>query len=206
MAKQTKPFVLEIKSSRRMRTRPAQQVKSIWGSFASDLKQSLAEKEEAAVSMAEHEHCTEVPDLVQAVAADHDETAISPSKSHFIEKWAAKRAEKPKAGAADMVATFLRRLERQKTLLAEFEADPSGFKSWRSAWFRKVNGGFGVSIGYDRIDAGGGLRYIVVETLRDVSEFLDDLGHHAQTDKNFQRALSESRSRRAGRRVGATAV
>ncbi|WP_244510137.1 hypothetical protein [Rhizobium sp. AC27/96] len=189
-----------------MRTRPAEQAKSIWGSFASDLKQSLAENEEPAVSAPVREHCTEVSDPVQAIAANHDEVSISPPRSGFVEKWAAKRAEKPKAGAADMVATFLRRLERQKTLLAEFEADPSGFNSWRSAWFRKVNGGFGISIGYDRIDAGGGLRYIVVETLRDVSEFLDDLGHHAQTDKNFQRALSESRSRRAGRRVGATAA
>ncbi|WP_240535507.1 hypothetical protein [Rhizobium freirei] len=126
-----------------------------------------------------------------------------PPKSDFIDKWAAKRAEKPKTGAADIVATFLMRIERQKTLLAEFAADPAGFTSWRSAWFRQVAGGFGIGIGYDLIDAGGGLRYIVVDTLQDVCEFLDDLGHHAQTDLKFQRALSENRLIRASRRIGA---
>ena len=201
MAKQTKPFILEIKSSRRTRGRPADQVRSIWGTFASDLKQNLAEEEAPAVSMAATGEGPEPLDLDRPAATARNEATILPPESHFIEKWAAKKAEKPKAGATDIVATFLKRIERQKELLAQFEADPAGFTSWRSAWFSKVTGGFGVSIGYDLIDAGGGLRYIVVDTLHDVSAFLDDLAEHAQTDMNFQRALRENRVQRAKRRL-----
>lgn len=200
MAKQTKPFILEIKSSRRTKARPGDQVRSIWGAFASDLKQNLAEEEAPAASMTATGLVPAPSDLDQPAAAERNE-AILPPESQFLAKWAAKKAEKPKAGAKDIVATFLQRVERQKKLLAEFEADPAGFASWRSAWFSKVTGGFGVGIGYDLIDAGGGLRYIVVDTLHDVSAFLDDLAEHAQTDMNFQRALRENRVQRAKRRL-----
>lgn len=203
MAKQTRPFILEIKSSRRTSSKPAGQTRSIWGSFASDLKQNLAQEDQPAASVAASGRCAEPFDLDQPAAAERNEATILPPESQFLEKWAAKKAEKPKAGASDDVATFLARIERQKTLLAEFEADPAGFTSWRSAWFRRVTGGFGVSIGYDLIDAGGGLRYIVVDTLHDVAVFLDDLAQHAQTDMNFQRALRESRLQRARRNVSA---
>lgn len=206
MAKQTKPFILEIKNARRTRTRPAEPARSIWGNFASDLKQNLAEEEnEATASKAMSVNCPEPSDLEREIVAEHNEAPTSPSTPQFLEKWSAKRAERPKAGSTDIVAAFLRRIEQQKALLAEFEADPAGFASWRSAWFRKVPSGFGVSIGHDLIDAGEGLRYVVVDTLRDVSEFFDDLGHHAQTDINFQRALKENSQRRARRRDGARA-
>lgn len=203
MAKQTKPFVLEIKSSRRTSSTPAGQTRSIWGSFASDLKEKLAQEEQPVASAPASGHSLDPLDLDQTAAAEHNEATTLPSESQFIEKWAARKAEKPKAGAVDVIATFLARIERQKTLLAEFEADPAGFTSWRSAWFRKVPGGYGVGIGHDLIDAGGGLRYIVVETVHGISDFLDDLCHHAQTDMAFQRALKENRLQRASRRVGA---
>ncbi|SCB46739.1 hypothetical protein GA0061102_10552 [Rhizobium miluonense] len=185
-----------------MKTRPAAQTKSIWGTFASELRQDLAEGEEPLVAATADADCSEPSDISLTATAEGDEPATLSPKSDFIEKWAAKRAEKPKAGAADIVAPFLMRIERQKALLAEFETDPAGFASWRSAWFRKVAGGFGISIGHDLIDAGGGLRYLVVDTLRDVCEFLDDLAHHAQTDSEFQRALSENRLVRSSRRLG----
>jgi len=206
MVKQTKPFILEIKSSRRTKAPPIEQKRSIWGAFASELKQDLAEGEVSSVDKAPSEHCPEPMDVGLPAAIEHEEMQDLPPASGFIEKWAAKRAEKPKAGAADIVAAFLSRIERQRELLAEFEADPAGFTNWRSAWFRKVAGGFGVSIGHDRIDAGNGLRYIVVDSLRDVHEFLDDLGQHVQTDDKFQRALKENRKLRSDRRTGASAL
>ncbi|WP_245459307.1 MULTISPECIES: hypothetical protein [unclassified Rhizobium] len=144
--------------------------------------------------------------LVADATADRTEATSLPPKSRFVEKWVVKKAEKPKAAPGEAVAAFLGRIERQKALLAEFQADPTGFAKWRSAWFRQVIGGFGVSISYDFVDAGGGLRYVVVETIRDVAEFLGDLAQHAQTDVNFQHVLRENRLRRAARRVRGKAV
>jgi hypothetical protein len=111
--------------------------------------------------------------------------------------------ESRKASTKDIIATYLTRIERQKKLLAEFEADPAGFSNRRPAWFRKVTEGFCVSIGYELIDAGGGLRFIVVDTLHDVAVFLDDLAQHAQTDMSFQIALRENRLQRAWSGAGA---
>ncbi|KAA1177302.1 hypothetical protein FP026_25605 [Rhizobium tropici] len=202
MAKQTKPFIFEIKNSRRKKTGSVEQPKSIWGAFASDLKHGLVPENEERVRSAAPAPGPVPSELKPAVLADGDDAATLPPRSRFIEKWAARKAEKPKAGPGDAVATFLARIERQKALLAEFRAHPSGFKKWRSAWFREVTGGFGVSISYDAVDAGGGLRYLVVETAQDVAEFLDDLAQHAQTDVNFQRVLKETRLQRAARRVG----
>lgn len=202
MSKQTKPFIFEIKNSRRKKTASVEQPKSIWGTFASDLKQGLEPEYEEPVRSATLAPLPARSDLKPAAIADSDDTATLLPRSRFIEKWAAKKAEKPKAGPGDAVATFLARIERQKALLAEFQADPAGFKKWRSAWFREAMGGFGVSITHDAVDAGGGLRYIVVKTARDVAEFLEDLAQHAQTDVNFQRVLKENRLRRAARRVG----
>lgn len=200
MPKQTKPFIFEIKNSRRKKAGLVEQTKSIWGAFASDLKQSLVPENEERIRSAAPAPGPVPSELKPAIVADG--VATLPPTSRFLEKWAARKAEKQKAGPGDAVAAFLARIEKQKALLAEFQADPAGFKKWRSAWFRKVTGGFGVSISYDAVDAGGGLRYIVVETVRDVAEFLDDLAQHAQTDMNFQRVLKENRLRRADRRVG----
>jgi hypothetical protein len=36
------------------------------------------------------------------------------------------------------------------------ERDPTGFKKWRSTWFQRGRGGFGVSIGRDAVSAGQG--------------------------------------------------
>ena len=115
----------------------------------------------------------------------------------FIEKWSAKKADKPKAGARNAVETFQVRVAQQKAYLEEYERDATGFKKWRSTWFQRVPGGFGVSIGRDAISAGEGLSYVVVETVKEVAEFLDDLAQHAEHDLGFQKALEENRSRRA---------
>ncbi len=115
----------------------------------------------------------------------------------FIEKWSAKKADKPKAGARSAVETFQLRVAQQKAYLEEYERDAAGFKKWRSTWFQRVPGGYGVSVGRDAISAGQGLSYVVVETLKEVAEFLDDLAQHAEHDLGFQNALEENRSRRA---------
>ncbi len=206
MAKQTKPFILEIKTSRRTKTKPAEQAKSIWGELASDLRQNLTKEQEVPEGSPVPESCPDQSDPVPAVATDSGQEAALPPGSQFLEKWIAKKAKRPKTGSQDVIATFLARIEQQKQLLAEYESDTAGFARWRSAWFRKVDGGFGVSISHDSVDAGGGLRYVVVDTVHDVSAFLDDLGHHAQTDTGFQRALSENRTQRAGRRSGTRAM
>ncbi len=202
MPKQPKPFIVEFKSSRRKRTKPLEQPKSIWGNLAIELQQNLAEEQETSIGSPASQQDATAPDLPAATVAICDEdAAAAPSTSRFIRKWSEKMAERPSAKGTDAVAAFLVRIERQKALLVEFHADPAGFDSWRSAWFRKVAGGFGVNIGHDSVDAGAGLRYVVVESIQDVTEFLDDLAHHAQTDTNFQRALEETRRRRAARRV-----
>lgn len=115
----------------------------------------------------------------------------------FIEKWSARKADKPKAGARNVVETFRLRIAEQKDYLEAYERDPAGFNKWRSTWFQRVPGGFGVSIGRDAISAGQGLSYVVVETVRQVAEFLDDLAQHAEQDLGFQKALEENRARRA---------
>lgn len=117
----------------------------------------------------------------------------------FIEKWSAKKAEKPKAGTRNSVETFQLRVAEQKSYLEEYERDAAGFKKWRSTWFQRVPGGFGVSIGRDAVNAGEGLSYVVVETVKEVAEFLDDLAQHAEQDLGFQKALDDNRSRRAAR-------
>ncbi len=206
MAKQTKSFILEIKTSRRTKTRPAEQAKSIWGELASDFRQNLAEEQQMPEASPVLESGPDQSGPVPAVATDSAKEAALPPGSQFLEKWIAKKAKKPKIGSQDIVATFLARIDQQKQLLAEYQSDTAGFARWRSAWFRKVDGGFGVSISHDSIDAGDGLRYVVVDTVHDVSAFLDDLGHHAQTDTGFQRALSENRTQRAGRRAGTRAM
>lgn len=115
----------------------------------------------------------------------------------FIEKWSARKADKPKAGARNVVETFRLRIAEQKEYLEAYERDPVSFSKWRSTWFQSVPGGFGVSIGRDAISAGQGLSYVVVETVAQVAEFLDDLAQHAEQDPNFQKALEENRARRA---------
>jgi hypothetical protein len=115
----------------------------------------------------------------------------------FLEKWSARKSDKPKAGARSAVDAFRSRVAEQKAYLAEFEGDAAGFNKWRSTWFQRVPGGFGVTIGRDSIDAGQGLSYVVLETTAQVAEFLDDLLQHADHDVSFQRALEENRSRRA---------
>jgi hypothetical protein len=117
----------------------------------------------------------------------------------FIEKWSAKKAEKPKAGTRNSVETFQLRVAEQKSYLEEYERDAAGFKKWRSTWFQRVPGGFGVSIGRDAVSAGEGLSYVVVETVKEVGEFLDDLAQHAEQDLGFQKALDDNRLRRAAR-------
>jgi len=115
----------------------------------------------------------------------------------FLEKWSAKKSDKPKAGTRGAVDAFRARVAEQKAYLAEFESDAAGFNKWRSTWFQRAPGGFGVTIGRDSIDAGQGLSYVVVETTTQVAEFLDDLAQHADQDVSFQKALEENRSRRA---------
>lgn len=115
----------------------------------------------------------------------------------FLDKWSSKKADKPKTGTKTVIETFRSRVAEQKAYLEEYERDAAGFKKWRSTWFQRVPGGFGVSIGRDSVNAGKGLSYVVVETLTDVAEFLDDLAHHAENDSAFQQALEENRKRRA---------
>ncbi|MGY5805063.1 hypothetical protein ACXHMN_27290 [Rhizobium sp. LEGMi12c] len=117
--------------------------------------------------------------------------------TNFIEKWSAKKANKPKAGTRNAIDSFRLRVAEQKNYLEEYERDAAGFKKWRSTWFQRVPGGFGVSIGRDAISAGEGLTYVVVETVKEVGEFLDDLALHAERDTGFQKALEDNRSRRA---------
>lgn len=117
--------------------------------------------------------------------------------TNFLEKWSSRKANKPKAGSKTVIDTFRARVAEQKAFLEEYERDTAGFRKWRSTWFQRVPGGFGVTIGRDSINAGNGLNYVVVETLKDVAEFLDDLAHHAENDASFQHALEENRKRRA---------
>lgn len=117
--------------------------------------------------------------------------------TNFLEKWSSKKADRPKAAVRSAVDAFRARVAEQKAYLEEFERDAPAFKKWRSAWFQRVPGGFGVTIGRDSINAGEGLSYVVVETTRQVSEFLDDLILHADADVTFQQALEENRQRRA---------
>ncbi|WP_349961669.1 hypothetical protein [Rhizobium sp. ZPR3] len=206
MVKQTKPFIIEIKTSRRAKAKPVESARSIWGELAADLKQTLAMEQETHASPSAQADCAERPAPDSTAVFDHDEATASQPGFQFLEKWIARKAERPRAGAQGVVETFLARLDQQKILLAEFQSDPDGFKRWRSAWFRKIAGGFGVSVSHDLIDAGGGLRYVVVDTLDGVSQFLDDLRHHAQTDRDFQRALEANRMQRAARLAGGKAV
>lgn len=117
--------------------------------------------------------------------------------TNFLEKWSSRKSDKPKAGTRSAVDAFRVRVAEQKAYLTEFEGDAAGFNKWRSTWFQRVPGGFGVTIGRDSIDAGQGLNYVVVETTAQVAEFLDDLAQHADNDGSFQKALEENRSRRA---------
>jgi len=117
--------------------------------------------------------------------------------TNFLEKWSSKKAEKPKAGTRGAVDAFRARIVEQKAYLEEFERDAAGFNKWRSTWFQRVPGGFGVTIGRDAIDAGEGVNYVVVETVGLVAEFLDDLSAHADNDVAFQQALEGNRARRA---------
>ncbi len=116
--------------------------------------------------------------------------------ANFLEKWSSKKADKPKAGARNVVDTFRARVEEQKAYLEEYARDAAGFKKWRSTWFQRVPGGYGVTVGRDSINAGQGLSYIVVETVKDVAEFLEDLAYHAEKDVGFQQALEQNRRRR----------
>ncbi|GES43635.1 hypothetical protein RsS62_28870 [Rhizobium dioscoreae] len=116
--------------------------------------------------------------------------------ANFLEKWTSKKADKPKAGARNVVDTFRARVAEQKAYLEEYERDAAGFKKWRSTWFQRVPGGFGVTVGRDSINAGRGLSYVVVDTVKDVAEFLDDLAFHAENDVGFQQALEQNRQRR----------
>ncbi|GEM_PF-983848 len=116
--------------------------------------------------------------------------------ANFLDKWSSKKADKPKAGARNVVDTFRARVAEQKAYLEEYERDTAGFKKWRSTWFQRVPGGFGVTVGRDSINAGHGLSYVVVEAVQDVAEFLDDLAHHAEHDTGFQQALEQNRRRR----------
>ncbi len=116
--------------------------------------------------------------------------------ANFLEKWTSKKADKPKAGARNVVDTFRARVAEQKAYLEEYERDAAGFKKWRSTWFQRVPGGFGVTVGRDSVNAGRGLSYVVVDTVKDVAEFLDDLAFHAENDVGFQQALEQNRQRR----------
>ncbi|MBB3569392.1 MULTISPECIES: hypothetical protein [Rhizobium] len=116
--------------------------------------------------------------------------------ANFLEKWTSKKADKPKAGARNVVDTFRARVAEQKAYLEEYERDAAGFRKWRSTWFQRVPGGYGVTVGRDSINAGRGLSYVVVDTIKDVAEFLDDLAYHAEHDVGFQQALEQNRQRR----------
>ncbi|MGY5778502.1 hypothetical protein [Rhizobium sp. LEGMi135b] len=116
--------------------------------------------------------------------------------ANFLEKWTSKKADKPKAGARNVIDTFRARVAEQKAYLEEYERDATGFKKWRSTWFQRVPGGFGVTVGRDSVNAGRGLSYVVVDTVKDVAEFLDDLAHHAEHDAGFRQALEQNRQRR----------
>lgn len=116
--------------------------------------------------------------------------------ANFLDKWSSKKADKPKAGARNVVDTFRARVAEQKAYLEEYERDSAGFKKWRSTWFQRVPGGFGVTVGRDSVNAGHGLSYVVVEAVKDVAEFLDDLTYHAENDVGFQQALEQNRQRR----------
>lgn len=116
--------------------------------------------------------------------------------ANFLDKWSSKKADKPKAGARNVVDTFRARVAEQKAYLEEYERDSAGFKKWRSTWFQRVPGGFGVTVGRDSVNAGHGLSYVVVEGVKDVAEFLDDLAYHAENDVGFQQALEQNRRRR----------
>lgn len=116
--------------------------------------------------------------------------------ANFLEKWTSKKADKPKAGARNVVDTFRARVAEQKAYLEEYERDTAGFKKWRSTWFQRVPGGFGVTVGRDSVNAGRGLSYVVVDAIKDVAEFLDDLAHHAEHDTGFRQALEQNRQRR----------
>jgi hypothetical protein len=205
MSKPTKPFIFELKVSRRKRTGAVARSKSLWDKFAPDFQQSFPAKAEESPVPTIRQPRAVPPDLKPTAVTDSGDAAALPPKSEFMKKWAARKADKPTAGSTDVVANFLARIERQKALLAEFQSDPAGFTKWRSAWFRQVAGGFGVSVTHDSVDAGG-LRYVVVDTADDVVEFLDDLAHHAQRDVNFQAVLRENRQRHAARRFGGEAL
>ncbi|SCB20017.1 hypothetical protein [Rhizobium hainanense] len=116
--------------------------------------------------------------------------------ANFLEKWTSKKADKPKAGARNVVDTFRARVAEQKAYLEEYERDTAGFKKWRSTWFQRVPGGFGVTVGRDSVNAGRGLSYVVVDAIKDVAEFLDDLAYHAEHDAGFRQALEQNRQRR----------
>lgn len=116
--------------------------------------------------------------------------------ANFLEKWSSKKADKPKAGARNVVDTFRARVAEQKAYLEEYERDAAGFKKWRSTWFQRVPGGYGVTVGRDSVNAGRGLSYVVVEAIKDVAEFLDDLAYHAEHDAGFRQALEQNRQRR----------
>jgi len=118
--------------------------------------------------------------------------------ANFLEKWSTKKATKPTPGAKNVVDVFRGRVAEQKAYLEEYERDTSGFSKWRSTWFQKVPGGFGVTVGRDSVDAGQGLSYVVVSSTSDVAEFLDDLAYHAENDVGFQQALEQNRLRRVG--------
>jgi hypothetical protein len=115
----------------------------------------------------------------------------------FLDKWSAKKAEKPKAGQKSTLDTFKGKIKEQQDLLAEYEGNKPAFKKWRSTWFQPVAGGFGISVGRDALDAGSGVNYVKVGTTAEVKEFLDDLRQHAETDKAFQETLEGNRQRRA---------
>ncbi|MBN8950716.1 MULTISPECIES: hypothetical protein [unclassified Rhizobium] len=116
--------------------------------------------------------------------------------ANFLEKWTSKKADKPKAGTRNVVDTFRARVAEQKAYLEEYERDAAGFKKWRSTWFQRVPGGFGVTVGRDSVNAGRGLSYVVVDGVKDVADFLDDLAHHAEHDTGFRQALEQNRQRR----------
>jgi hypothetical protein len=119
--------------------------------------------------------------------------------AEFLKKWSEKKAVKPKVGTQDAVETFKTRVIEQKAYLAEYERDADGFRKWRSTWFQKVPGGFGVTVGRDGVDAGNGLSYVILSSTKEISDFLDDLTSHADTDISFQRALEENRLKRVAR-------
>jgi hypothetical protein len=116
--------------------------------------------------------------------------------ANFLEKWSSKKADKPKAGARNVIDTFRARVAEQKAYLEEYERDAAGFKKWRSTWFQRVPGGYGVTVGRDSVNAGRGLSYVVVDAVKDVAEFLDDLAYHAEHDAGFRQALEQNRQRR----------